>query len=583
MTGTAETEAPEFAKIYNLDVIVIPTNRPLKRIEEPDLVYRTEREKYDAIVNDILDKQASGRPTLVGTVSIEKSERLSGLLRKRGIKHVVLNAKYHAQEAEIVAQAGRKGNETIATNMAGRGTDILLGGNAEHMARQQALSEEVAERLPKGEEKFVDDEEFVYFFHIDGFYRVPRSDWERIFSHFRRLTEVEHEEVVKLGGLHILGTERHEARRIDNQLRGRAGRQGDPGSSRFYLSLEDDLMRIFGSDRIAGLMQRLGMEEGVPIEHGMVTRAIERAQKQVEAQNFSVRKHLLEYDDVMNKQRESIYTLRREILVGQIHLSEEELVDTRAYLLALAEDLLDEQIERFAGKQLDFEEWDLEALRREASRIFGLDPEQLDSLKLDEMNSDEVGDEIWKLVKANYEEKEKLVGPELLRRVERDIMLQIVDAQWKDHLYSLDHLKEGIGLRGYGQRDPLVEYKRESFDLFTDMKARVEEEMVRYIMWLRPVLNEQAPAAPRPVARRATPITMNKAEAASAFGTARASAAATMPSPGPASSRQGPVPARTGGDDVIKTVRREEPKVGRNDPCPCGSGKKYKKCHGQAA
>jgi preprotein translocase subunit SecA len=583
MTGTAETEAPEFAKIYNLDVIVIPTNRPLKRIEEPDLVYRTEREKYEAIVNDILDKQASGRPTLVGTVSIEKSERLSGLLRKRGIKHVVLNAKYHAQEAEIVAQAGRKGNVTIATNMAGRGTDILLGGNAEHMARQQTLSEEVAERLSKGEEKFVDDDEFVYFFHVDGFYRVPRPDWERIFSHFRRLTETEHEDVVNLQGLHILGTERHEARRIDNQLRGRAGRQGDPGSSRFYLSLEDDLMRIFGSDRISGLMQRLGMEEGVPIEHGMVSRAIERAQKQVEAQNFSVRKHLLEYDDVMNKQRESIYTLRREILVGQIHLSEEELVDTRAYLLALAEDLLDEQIERFAGKQLDFEEWDLEALRREVSRIAGIEPAQLDSLKLDEMNSDEIGDEIWKLIKTNYDEKEKLVGPELLRRVERDIMLQIVDAQWKDHLYSLDHLKEGIGLRGYGQRDPLVEYKRESFDLFTDMKARVEEEIVRYVMWLRPVMNEQAPAAPRPVARRATAITMNKAEAGSAFGTSRAAAAATMPSPGPASSRQGPVPARTGGDDVIKTVRRDEPKVGRNDPCPCGSGKKYKKCHGQAA
>jgi len=583
MTGTAETEAPEFAKIYNLDVIVIPTNRPLKRVEEPDLVYRTEREKFDAIVNDILDKQASGRPTLVGTVSIEKSERLSGLLRKRGIKHVVLNAKYHAQEAEIVAQAGRKGNVTIATNMAGRGTDILLGGNSEHMARQQTLSEEVAERLPKGEEKFVDDEEFVYFFHVDGFYRVPRPDWERIFSHFQRMTDTEHEDVVNLGGLHILGTERHEARRIDNQLRGRAGRQGDPGSSRFYLSLEDDLMRIFGSDRIAGLMQRLGMEEGVPIEHGMVSRAIERAQKQVEAQNFSVRKHLLEYDDVMNKQRESIYTLRREVLVGAVHLSEEELVDTRAYLLALSEDLLDEQIERFAGKDMDLEEWDLEALRREVSRIFGLEPAQLDSLKLDDLNSDEIGDEIWKLIKANYEEKEKLVGPELLRRVERDIMLQIVDAQWKDHLYSLDHLKEGIGLRGYGQRDPLVEYKRESFDLFTDMKTRVEEEMVRYIMWLRPVLNDQAPAAPRPVARRAMPMTMNKAEAASAFGTSRGTAAATMPSPGPSSSRQGPVPARTGGDDVIKTVRREEPKVGRNDPCPCGSGKKYKKCHGQAA
>src|SRR6187431_3195126 len=327
MTGTAETEAAEFNKIYNLDVIVVPTNRVLKRVEEPDLIYRTEKEKYEAIVNDILDKQASGRPSLVGTVSIEKSERLSSLLKKRGIKHVVLNAKYHAQEAEIVAQAGHKNNVTIATNMAGRGTDILLGGNPEYAARHQCLAEEVAEKLPKGEEKFIDDEEFVYFFHVDGFYRAPRSDWERIFAHFRRLTDAEHEDVVNLGGLHILGTERHEARRIDNQLRGRAGRQGDPGSSRFYLSLEDDLMRIFGSDRISGLMQRLGMEDGVPIEHKMVTKAIERAQKQVEAQNFSVRKHLLEYDDVMNKQRESIYSLRRELLDGQIHITEESVVD----------------------------------------------------------------------------------------------------------------------------------------------------------------------------------------------------------------------------------------------------------------
>jgi preprotein translocase subunit SecA len=346
MTGTAETEAPEFNKIYNLDVIVIPTNRSLKRIEEPDLIYRTEREKYEAIVNDIIEKQTSGRPTLVGTVSIEKSERLSSLLKKRGIKHVVLNAKYHAQEAEIVAQAGHKNNVVIATNMAGRGTDILLGGNAEYAARQQCLAEEVAQRLPKGEEKFIDDDEFVYYFHVDGFYRVPRADWERIFAHFTRQMDAEHEEVVNIGGLHILGTERHEARRIDNQLRGRAGRQGDPGSSRFYLSLEDDLMRIFGSDRIAGLMQRLGMEEGVPIEHGMVTRAIERAQKQVEAQNFGVRKHLLEYDDVMNKQRESVYTLRREVLDGHVHLTEDEVVDTKDYLMALAEELLEEQVDR---------------------------------------------------------------------------------------------------------------------------------------------------------------------------------------------------------------------------------------------
>ena len=578
MTGTAETEAPEFDKIYKLEVIVIPTNRDMLRIEEPDLVYRTSGEKFEAIVNDILDQQNSGRPTLVGTVSIEKSERLSKMLQRRGIKHVVLNAKYHAQEAEIVAQAGRKGNVTIATNMAGRGTDILLGGNAEYMARQQALAEEIAARLPKGEEKFVDDEEFVYFFHIDGFYRVPRADWERIFGHFRRETEAEHEEVVRLGGLHILGTERHEARRIDNQLRGRAGRQGDPGSSRFYLSLEDDLMRIFGSDRISGLMQKLGMEEGVPIEHGMVSRAIERAQKQVEAQNFSVRKHLLEYDDVMNKQRESVYTLRREVLEGKVHVTADDVVDTAEYVLELGEEILEDQVERFAGKALDIEEWDIPALLRESSRVFGLDPQALEKLDLEQKNGDEITDAIWALAKASYGEKERMVGGELLRRVERDIMLQIVDQQWKDHLYSLDHLKEGIGLRGYGQRDPLVEYKKESYALFQDMKARIEEEIVRYLFWLRPVLNEEAPAAPR--VRRPTPMMTNNpgAESVPAFAAARSAG----PAPEADESR-GPRPARTGGDDVIKTVGREEPKVGRNDPCPCGSGKKYKKCHGIAA
>jgi preprotein translocase subunit SecA len=584
MTGTAETEAAEFNKIYNLDVIVVPTNRSLKRIEEPDLIYRTEREKYEAIVNDIIEKQNSGRPTLVGTVSIEKSERLSALLKKRGIRHVVLNAKYHAQEAEIVAQAGHKNNVTIATNMAGRGTDILLGGNAEHAARQQTLAEQVAERLPKGEEKFIDDEEFVYFFHVDGFYRVPRKEWERIFSHFKHQMDAEHEEVVSIGGLHILGTERHEARRIDNQLRGRAGRQGDPGSSRFYLSLEDDLMRIFGSDRISGLMQRLGMEENVPIEHGMVTRAIERAQKQVEAQNFGVRKHLLEYDDVMNKQRESVYTLRREILDGHVHLTEDEVVDTKTYLLALAEDILEEQVDRFAGKALDVDEHDIPALIREISRVFGVDTQTLDALELEDKSAEEVTDTVWALIKTSYTEKETLVGADLLRRIERDIMLQIVDAQWKDHLYSLDHLKEGIGLRGYGQRDPLVEYKKESYGLFQDMKARIEEEMVRYLFWLRPVISEGAesggppPSMPtRPAPRRpsSASMTMNNpaAEAVPAFAGAARSASSS-------GERHAPTPARTGGDDVIKTVRRDEPKVGRNDPCPCGSGKKYKKCHG---
>jgi preprotein translocase subunit SecA len=589
MTGTADTEAEEFAKIYKLDVNVIPTNRPLVRIEEPDTVYRTEREKYEALVTDIIEKQASGRPALVGTVSIEKSEKLSSMLKRRGIKHVVLNAKYHAQEAEIVAQAGRKGNVTIATNMAGRGTDILLGGNAEFMARQQSLGEEKAERLPKEQARFVDDEEFVYFFHIDGFYRVPRPDWERIYGFFKQQCDAEHDEVVALGGLHIVGTERHEARRIDNQLRGRAGRQGDPGSSRFYLSLEDDLMRIFGSDRISGLMQRLGMEEGVPIEHGMVTRAIERAQKQVEAQNFSVRKHLLEYDDVMNKQRENIYSLRRQLLEGEVRVGEdEEPIDTHGYLMETAEDVLGDVVDRYAGAETDPEDWDPSALRQEVTRVFGLDPESLKQVDVDNLNTTEIYDDLWYRAKTGYEEKMTALGPDLTKKIERDIMLQIVDAQWKDHLYSLDHLKEGIGLRGYGQRDPLVEYKRESFTLFQDMKARVDEEMVRAMWWLRPVFSEDGAAGVpvrRPAPRRA-PLILNDPGAALNSGfTGRGSSAAAVADPEPAAgpnpfAPSKPKPARTGGDDAIKTVKREEPKVGRNDPCPCGSGKKYKKCHG---
>ncbi|MBE3132770.1 MAG: preprotein translocase subunit SecA [Acidobacteria bacterium] len=574
MTGTAETEAEEFGKIYNLDVMVIPPNRLLRRTEEPDAIYRTEREKFDAIVADIIERQTKGRPTLVGTISIEKSERLATMLKRRGIKHVVLNAKYHAQEAEIVAQAGRQAAVTIATNMAGRGTDILLGGNAEFMARQRCLADELAERLPRGEERYVDDEEFVYFFHIEGFYRVPRVDWQRVYGQFKRQTDAEHTSVVDCSGLHIIGTERHEARRIDNQLRGRAGRQGDPGSSRFYLSLEDDLMRIFGSDRIAGLMQRLGMEEGVPIEHGMVTRAIERAQKQVESQNFSVRKHLLEYDDVMNKQRESIYTLRREILDGRIRVAEDEVVDTHAYLLQLAEDVLDGALDSFCPRDAHTEQWDLEGLRQEMARIYALDAADLALVGFAGKTAGEIHDALWERIHGRYGEKEAIVGADIMRRVERDIMLQIVDTQWKDHLYSLDHLKEGIGLRGYGQRDPLVEYKKESFALFQDMKDRIDGEIVRYLWWLRPVLNDEAaPAVRRPVARRAAPAATESRQAASVFGT----------SPGPHGDGGSRTPARTGGDDVIRTVRRDEPKVGRNDPCPCGSGKKYKKCHGAAA
>jgi preprotein translocase subunit SecA len=587
MTGTADTEAQEFASIYKLDVMVIPTNRVMQRKEEPDSVYRTEKEKYDAIVADIIEKQTQGRPVLVGTVSIEKSERLSKLLKLRGIKHVVLNAKFHAQEAEIVAQAGRKNMVTIATNMAGRGTDILLGGNAEFMARQETLAPSgpggtpLAERLPKGQEKFVDDADFVYFYHLNSFYRVPRAEYERIFAHYKAQTDGEHDEVVALGGLHIIATERHEARRIDNQLRGRAGRQGDPGSSRFYLSLEDDLMRIFGSDRISGLMQRLGMEEGVPIEHNMVTKAIERAQKQVEAQNFAVRKHLLEYDDVMNKQRESVYALRRELLEGQIHITEDQIVDTRGYLLTLAEELADSTVANYAASEADPESWDLEALKTAVSEIYGFDDAERESLDFTGMTADEMVEAIWGIAKGKYEKKEGLLpDPAILHRVERDIMLQIVDAQWKDHLYSLDHLKEGIGLRGYGQRDPLVEYKKESFALFQQMRDRVEEEMVRYLWRLMPMIGDDpthvvAPSAPRP--RTPPPMTLNapQAAAASPFGAIRGSGGATAVA-------EPPRPARAGGDDVVRQVKREEPKVGRNDPCPCGSGKKYKKCHGAA-
>jgi preprotein translocase subunit SecA len=575
MTGTADTEAPEFAKIYNLDVVVIPTNRPLLRNEDPDAVYRTEREKYEAIVADIGERQEQGRPALVGTVSIEKSERLSAMLKRRGLKHVVLNAKYHAQEAEIVAQAGRKGAVTIATNMAGRGTDILLGGNPEFMARQQCLADQIAERLPRGQEKFVDDDQFVYFYHLESFYRVPRADWDRIFAQFKRQTDAEHDDVVALGGLHIIGTERHEARRIDNQLRGRAGRQGDPGSSRFYLSLEDDLMRIFGSDRISGLMQRLGMEEGVPIEHNMVTKAIERAQKQVEAQNFSVRKHLLEYDDVMNKQRENVYALRRELLEGHIRLDDEETVDTREYLMTLASDQLESTIETYAGKDVEPEDRDPEALKQAVVETFGLEQSEIADLNFDQ-NSEALHDDLWEIVKGQYGEKEKAVDATILRRVERDVMLQIVDAQWKDHLYSLDHLKEGIGLRGYGQRDPLVEYKKESFDLFQAMKARIDEDMVRYLWRLRPVAQGETDAPRRPAPRRPAALTYNgPGESVPAM------AGAPRAAGGGVAVGTAPRPARTGGDDApVRTVRRDEPKVGRNDPCPCGSGKKYKKCHG---
>ena len=519
MTGTAETEAEEFYKIYKLEVNVIPTNRQLIRKEYPDVIYRTEREKYNAVVEEIKELYEIGRPVLVGTISIEKSEKLSTMLKRQGIPHVVLNAKYHAKEAEIVAQAGRKKAVTIATNMAGRGTDILLGGNEEFLT-MQTLREKGKDAATLSEEEL-----------------------EKIRKHWEEVCPREREEVISIDGLHILGTERHEARRIDNQLRGRSGRQGDPGTSRFYLSLEDDLMRIFASDRISGIMQSLGMEEGVPIESKLISRQIERAQKQVETRNFEIRKHLLEYDDVMNKQREAIYKIRRDLLEG---------ADQQEYIRELANDILLEMVEKFAPREKAPDTWDLEALRVSVGNQYGVDISQL-GFDIKEATYAELAEKLSGNIRSRYEDKEQRLGSEYIRFQERMIMLQILDAQWKDHLWALDHLKEGIGLRGYAQKDPLIEYKKESFNMFEDLRTRIEEETVRFLYLFEPISREDQEARElereREEARRKAQREQNLVYSA--------------------------------GDSALEAPsKREAAKVGRNDLCPCGSGKKFKKCHG---
>ncbi len=516
MTGTAETEAEEFAKIYKLDVTVIPTNVPLVRVNLPDVVYKTEREKFNAAVEDIIERSMRGQPVLVGTVSIEKSEQLSKLLKKRGIRHEVLNAKYHEREAEIVAQAGREGSVTIATNMAGRGTDILLGGNPDF------LSKEILRK--KG---------------LDPATAAP-GERTAALGEARRITEPEHARVVALGGLHILGTERHEARRVDNQLRGRSGRQGDPGSSRFYLSLEDDLLRIFGSHRIQKIMERLGMEEGEPIEHKLVTRAIATAQKRVETHNYEIRKHLLEYDDVMNKQREIIYGMRRQILEG------EPQADTIAEWI---EDLVAVTLDAYAAEGAHPEDWDLGGLGEALYRQFDV---RIPSARFGEAVSREgLAELVGAAVRERYADRERELGPDLVRALERHEMLVVIDAQWKDHLLSIDHLKEGIGLRGYGQRDPLTEYKKEAFDLFQDMVERVKAAVVERLFKVQIV--------------RDAPMEL---PAITAWADARESRGELPAEPGRSTPplKREPVRTPTGA------------KVGRNDPCPCGSGKKYKKC-----
>jgi preprotein translocase subunit SecA len=572
MTGTAETEAPEFDKIYKLEVVVIPTNKPLLRIENPDVVYRTEKEKYFAASDEIQRLNQSGQPVLVGTTSIEKSERLSELLKKKNVKHVVLNAKYHEREAEIVAQAGRKGMVTIATNMAGRGTDILLGGNPEFMAKQECVKKGIAQPLRAAQGKIkaeVDDSKSTVWYYAGSEFVVPTDQWSEIFQQYKTETDKEHEDVIAVGGLHIFGTERHEARRIDNQLRGRAGRQGDPGSSRFYLSLEDDLMRIFAKEWVSNLLQRLGMEEGVPIESKLITRRIEAAQKAVESQNFEARKHLLEYDDVMNKQREAVYGLRHRLLEG---VDQKDLI-LEDYVTGILADLMDQH----CGRDVHPEDWNAKALKDSIFTRFGVDIFS-EGIKPESLNRQELGDAIFDKLKERYESKEKLIGPEAMRYHERMIMLSVLDSQWKDHLLAMDHLKEGIGLRGYGQHDPLVEYKRESFDMFEDMMSRFQEETVRYL-YLMQILEK--PAEPRPEqpeltysggdgngSRPSRPVATSMDDLEEAFQRRkrRELEQARM--------------AGSGDHQPVHQVVRSGAKVGRNDPCPCGSGNKYKKCCG---
>jgi len=596
MTGTAETEAAEFGKIYNLDVTVIPTNRHLIRIESPDVVYRTEKEKFVAVVNGILQEDNSlsngirqyherGQPVLVGTISIEKSEAISELLKKGGVPHQVLNAKQHERESRVVAQAGRKGAVTVATNMAGRGTDILLGGNPEQMTRDHCLKNKLAMPYAAAPAVIPADPadgngaqpavQMVLFQHEGKIFQVPADQWKPVYEQFADQCKAEHDEVVALGGLHILGTERHEARRIDNQLRGRAGRQGDPGSSRFFLSLEDDLMRIFGGERVKALMFRLGMTEGVPIESGLISRRIENAQKSVEAQNFDARKHLLEYDDVMNKQRETIYAIRRSALEGK---------DQRDYVLGIAEDLARELVDTFCPREQHPDQWNTTQFLAETNAQFGIDM-KVAGADPATLSHEQLAGAAAEAVTKRYEEKEKQFGADLMRWLERRIILDVVDSQWKDHLLSLDHLKEGIGLRGYAQKDPIVEFKKEAFVLFEDMMARIDNETIRYLFHIQVQQGEQPPEArqPRPEPPRTPP---QSAAAAVASAAARANEPQHLPAvareierrqqrqqkdlqyqAGPAQA-EAPKPVKVGA------------KVGRNDPCPCGSGKKYKKCHG---
>jgi len=505
MTGTAETEQEEFRKIYNLDVVVIPTNKPMSRLEMPDVVYKTEPAKFNAVVEEIAQKHATGQPVLVGTISIEKSEVLHEMLRRRGIPHQVLNAKFHEQEASIVAQAGRLGTVTIATNMAGRGTDIVLGGNPEFLAHAELRTH-----------SDYDPDDLI----------AEGKLYQQLLVKYEQQCAEEHRRVVELGGLHIIGTERHESRRIDNQLRGRSGRQGDPGASQFFSSLEDDLMRLFGSDNIAGIMDKLGMEEDVPIEHGLISRSIESAQKRVENRNFDIRKHVLEYDDVMNQQREVIYGQRMQVLLG------ENLKDVVVQMIT---DTVNAAVDIYAPNGVIPEEWDFEGLLTYADQIF-LPEHELQVEELEDIGRGALKELLLEKALTAYDAREDELGAEVMRELERAVLLRMVDEKWMDHLDAMDQLREGIGLRAYGQKNPLIEYKFESYQMFQNMIDTIREDVVRYIYRVNVV------QAPQP--QRQTVENKYLEEAASS-----------------------PV--------------RNEVKIGRNDPCPCGSGKKYKKCCGR--
>ena len=510
MTGTADTEAVEFKKIYNLDVLVMPTHRNMVRIDHPDVVYKTEREKFEAVVQEIEECHEKGQPVLVGTISIEKSERLSGMLKRRGVRHHVLNAKHHEREAEIVAQAGRHEAVTISTNMAGRGTDIILGGNPEFLAAAEAGT------------------------------RDPESpEFQAALAKFTSECAEGREKVLEAGGLHILGTERHESRRIDNQLRGRAGRQGDPGSSRFFLSLEDDLLRIFGAERIQGLMTRLGMEEGEPIEHKMISRAIANAQAKVEGHNFDIRKHLLEYDDVMNKQREVIYHRRRETLAGE-SLKED--------VLEMIDDLSASCAQAAVDGALSSGEWDWDAVHNAIVDRFGVRLELSEDDRVN-LTTDKLEAILSENIRALYEAREQGFGEPVMRHLEKVILLQTIDQQWKDHLLTMDRLKEGVGLRGYAQQNPLQAYQKEGFTLFGDMIERIDAEAVKKLLTVQLVREEDIERIEEQ--RRPQPMTLSHGAVVEA------------------------APAQN------KAVTPEGDKLGRNDPCPCGSGKKYKRCHGK--